>query len=514
MFWPMILRLADGVTVHPKYADADVDCRLLFIGDRYRQLLRTYPEVIYRLSRPGGFAATARYLNESAEIRQYYNIEESGERIGVVMRDEIFREPASLEGLNFELSVLGGSRHRHYPIPLKYFAALGELLPLLGGDQSEEAVAKGLQHRLSGDALAWVHDLLTWLRAESFVEQAATITPNYFLRSTARPRATWVAHTSLLVQSQCTAVLFDPLLRGRLGLPRAAFDAARLELGAICCSHSHWDHCDVASLLLFDKRTPIIVPKVRHPTIFNPPFLPMLKLIGFADIREVDLWQPIQINDVEIVPVPFHGEQDEPDVEIDHYTYVVRTEGLSLYGGVDAYRDTFGDMRADLERVRRDYRPTVAFLPVSRMTYSYVHGGVNGFCRRVNTDLLDKEFQYTADPKTAVEWARLLDARWIVPYATFRFRKTSPSERAREFADEMAKAGLADRLMALRPLDSIEPDDIVGTRRTTFRQKFLAEWLRISAAIHRTDNRLRRYFVYRGIRRLLRPGSEPLPEHH
>ena len=30
----------------PEYAGADVDCRLLFIGDRYRLLLRTYPEVL------------------------------------------------------------------------------------------------------------------------------------------------------------------------------------------------------------------------------------------------------------------------------------------------------------------------------------------------------------------------------------------------------------------------------------------------------------------------------------
>ena len=37
----MILRLAQGVTIAPEYAGADVDCRLLFMGDRYRQLLRT-----------------------------------------------------------------------------------------------------------------------------------------------------------------------------------------------------------------------------------------------------------------------------------------------------------------------------------------------------------------------------------------------------------------------------------------------------------------------------------------
>jgi L-ascorbate metabolism protein UlaG (beta-lactamase superfamily) len=151
-----------------------------------------------------------------------------------------------------------------------------------------------------------------------------------------RSRVTFVAHTSLLVQSRRTAVLFDPLLRCSLGLPEKGFDVTRLKLGAICCSHSHWDHCDVESLLLFDKRTPVIIPKVSKPTIFNPPISPMLGLLGFDDIREVEFWKPIQIDDIEIVPVPFHGEQDEPDAGIDHYTYVVGTEGLSLYGGVDA----------------------------------------------------------------------------------------------------------------------------------------------------------------------------------
>jgi hypothetical protein len=46
-----------------------------------------------------------------------------------------------------------------------------------------------------------------------------------------------------------------------------------------------------------------------------------------------------------MILVPFHGEQDEPGAEIDHCTYVYRTPGLTLYGGVDAYRDTFADMQ-------------------------------------------------------------------------------------------------------------------------------------------------------------------------
>ena len=427
----MVLRLSKGVTVEPEYAGSDVDCRLLFTGDRCRQLLRAYPEVIHRLSRPSEPASIVRYLRESTEIQQFYDIEEDGGRICLTMRDEIFRTPASLDGLPFELHVRRGLHHCSYPLPLDCFVALGNLLPLLTGDRSEEEVTGGLRSRLSGEGLAWAQDLLSRLRADHFVEQAKTQEPNSFLRSTARPRVTFVAHTSVLFQSQSTAVLLDPLFRGRLGLPREGFDAARLDLGAICCSHAHWDHCDVATLLLFDKRTPVIIPKVRQPTIFNPPIAPMLKLVGFENIREVELWQPIKIKDIEIIPIPFHGEQDEPGAEIDHYTYVLRSNGLSLYGGVDAFRDTFGDMHTDLKRVRQEYEPTLAFLPISRMTYSYRQGGVNGFCRRIDTDLINKSFQYTAGPDVAVEWARVLDARWIAPYATFTFKKTTPSLQVR-----------------------------------------------------------------------------------
>ena len=70
----MILRLAHDVGAVPEYGAADVDCRLLFVGDRYRQLLRLYPEVVHRLSRLGGPSAVAQYLNDSDEIRQFYLI--------------------------------------------------------------------------------------------------------------------------------------------------------------------------------------------------------------------------------------------------------------------------------------------------------------------------------------------------------------------------------------------------------------------------------------------------------
>ena len=66
-----VLRLVDGVNIEPQHDESTLDCRLLFMGDRYRQLLRTYPEVIYRLSRSKTLPEIRDFVNASAEIAQY-----------------------------------------------------------------------------------------------------------------------------------------------------------------------------------------------------------------------------------------------------------------------------------------------------------------------------------------------------------------------------------------------------------------------------------------------------------
>ncbi len=93
-------------------------------------------------------------------------------------------------------------------------------------------------------------------------------------------------------------------------------------------------------------------------------------------------------------------------------------------------------MPAALARVREEHRPTVAFLPISRMEYSVADGGVNGFCRYVDTTMLTRSFQYTAGPKEAVQWVRELDVQTVVPYATFTFNpRATPGEVAELLAE-------------------------------------------------------------------------------
>src|SRR5262249_16675956 len=138
---------------------------------------------------------------------------------------------------------------------------------------------------------------------EGFI-QRAPINPNRLLLSSVRPRVTFIGHTSILIQTTEAAILTDPVLRKDSGSPRKAFDVTRLDLSAICCTHAHWDHCDVETLLRFDKRIPVIIPRVHQATASNPPIEPMLRRLGFQDIRELEPWESIQLGDVEMILIP------------------------------------------------------------------------------------------------------------------------------------------------------------------------------------------------------------------
>ena len=97
------LRLAPGVKVQLMYGDFEVDCRLLFIGDRYRQLIRAYEEAIYRLSRPWPLPELDRYLRASAEVAQMYEVTSTDAKIAIRMRDHIFATQASLSEIDLSL---------------------------------------------------------------------------------------------------------------------------------------------------------------------------------------------------------------------------------------------------------------------------------------------------------------------------------------------------------------------------------------------------------------------------
>src|SRR5450756_1087792 len=81
--------------------------------------------------------------------------------------------------------------------------------------------------------------------------------------------ATFVGHSTVLIEVDGARILTDPLLRLRVGalirhspLPPASVYRG---LDAVVISHAHLDHLDVPSLRLIDKDTPVIDVRVLEP---------------------------------------------------------------------------------------------------------------------------------------------------------------------------------------------------------------------------------------------------------
>jgi L-ascorbate metabolism protein UlaG (beta-lactamase superfamily) len=491
----MNLSPAIRVSFSPKIEGYELDCRLLFMGDHLRQLVRTYQEVVYRFRRFQDLDLLYKSLQSSAEITQFYELTRRNGVVAIDLRPSIFAEEGPVEYIDTELTFALGGRSFSCRLPVNRLRALGTLLPALRCGSTESQIQQRLE-KLNEEEISWATDLFARLK-EGFLE-GRDPAANFFENESERPRVSFLGHSSLLFQTKRAAIVTDPCFRWQSGLPDAAFDVTRLKPLAICCSHSHWDHFHLQSLIWFDKDTPIYIPKLIQPTAFNPPMVNALQLLGFTDIREIAIWESLRFEDIDLIAAPFHGEQDEPDARIDHFTYVLKSEGLSVYGGADSYRDTFGDMIPVLQRIREEHKPDVAFLPVSKMIYYYKWGGVNGFCSHLDNTLLDQSFQYTASADDAAHWVEVLKPQIVSPYATFNFAPWSTPREVSLFAKALQARGLGHLLYPVRTLQGVSASELASKSASmALRRKALIQWFHLGAAIKRWDRKLQKLRLYR-----------------
>ena len=493
-----MIRLRDDVRLGIVYKAlmGIVDCRLLFLGDHQRQLIRLFEEISYRLHRTKDVNRLYESLRASAEIQQFYKLNRSNGLVSLTLRDEIFNQAGPMEDVEIEVRLAVNGHTLTHPLPLDRLRALGNVVPLLRGRFTDETIRLRLKERLEKDEFDWAITFLQILQENSFLTDRPRLKVHNFDRKK-KPSVTFLGHSTLLFQSRRSSILVDPFLRPERGAPTPVADIVDANPGAICCSHSHWDHCHLQSLVWFDKDIPVLVPKVHEPSGFNPPIAPVLKKLGFTDVRELSPWESVSIEDVEMVAIPFYGEQEEPGIPMDHYTYVLKTAGLSVYGGVDCYKDSFGDMKPVLKRVQEEHRPDVAFLPISKLIYSNRQGGVNAYCRYVDNTSIDIEYQYTASPEEAAEWVTILEPRRVVPYAVFTFSRWNIPLEIPAFSRALKRLNRWDRLMPLRTLDSLSSADLQPSAYQELRRRSILFWFEVGAVLKRYHRKLQKHGPYR-----------------
>lgn len=179
----------------------------------------------------------------------------------------------------------------------------------------------------------------------------------------AHPGIYRLQHASVLFRTRTTGVLVDPHLHSPCRPGAIDRDITRAQLAgkvdAIAISHSHHDHWNLATLLMFPRDLPIIVPAVPRGSIMCPDFADILRRFGFTRVIVRNWFDPaVAIGDLEVHALPFYGEQqlrDEPPRDPALYswgnTYAVTTEDYAAWCLVDTGVDARGSMAEIAPRV-------------------------------------------------------------------------------------------------------------------------------------------------------------------
>ena len=91
----------------PLYS-AQVDCKLLFLGDRLQPLLHAYEDAAQCLSEGEDAITLFDALRSSEKIMEFYEPQRNGEQVSITMRDSVFRQAGHLFDDKFQLTVTRG----------------------------------------------------------------------------------------------------------------------------------------------------------------------------------------------------------------------------------------------------------------------------------------------------------------------------------------------------------------------------------------------------------------------
>ncbi|MEX1364812.1 MAG: MBL fold metallo-hydrolase [Nannocystaceae bacterium] len=207
------------------------------------------------------------------------------------------------------------------------------------------------------------------VQRELFLPPGTSPSPAPAWSSGARPGIERREHASLVVRSETTAVLLDPICLASEKLPllstcpRARDDE---HFDAILVTHHHADHWHLPSILHHATagRTTVVVPAVpRVNLLCDERFSESIAAVGLEPI-EAQWGQHLRIGDIEIDVLPFYGEQptrDEagvaPDLRSWGNSYRITTPTLSVIVIADAGTDPQGSMEEVFEASTRRHGP-------------------------------------------------------------------------------------------------------------------------------------------------------------
>jgi L-ascorbate metabolism protein UlaG (beta-lactamase superfamily) len=148
----------------------------------------------------------------------------------------------------------------------------------------------------------------------------------------------YFGHACILIESQGTSMLFDPVLSYTYenGISRYTYLDLPDSIDYVLITHDHQDHILFETLLqIRHKVKNIVVPRNNGGRLQDPSLRLLFQNCGFKNVIEIDELEEIQDGNVRISGLPFFGEHADLDI-MTKLAWLVRIGAHSLLFAADS----------------------------------------------------------------------------------------------------------------------------------------------------------------------------------
>jgi L-ascorbate metabolism protein UlaG (beta-lactamase superfamily) len=189
-----------------------------------------------------------------------------------------------------------------------------------------------------------------------------------------RPWLVWIGHASFLACLGGRRVLVDPVFAPRAGPFHRRHGRPGLEprqlppLTAALVTHNHYDHLDAAAIRALPSRVPVVAPAGMAPWLARR---------GRARIVELEWWQQVEVDGLEITLVPARHWSRRGLLDTNRSLwggFVVARDGVSIYhAGDTAWFDGFVEIGRRFPGLRAALLPIGGYDPPWFMEHHHLN---------------------------------------------------------------------------------------------------------------------------------------------
>lgn len=151
-------------------------------------------------------------------------------------------------------------------------------------------------------------------------------------------RVRYFGHAAVLIETSEISIMLDPLIsyENKNGADRYSYADLPKTIDYVLLTHNHQDHCVFETLLqLRHKIKNIIVPKNNGGGLADPSLRLILQQVGFAQVREIDEMESLEIPGGMLMGLPFLGEHADLNIRT-KIAHLINLKGRSILCAADS----------------------------------------------------------------------------------------------------------------------------------------------------------------------------------